>query len=44
MIESKDPETDEKLDIDQLIGESITQLWVKANVNWLHVVFIFLQE
>jgi hypothetical protein len=26
MIESKDPETDEKLDIDQLIGESITQL------------------
>ena len=26
MIESEDPETGEKLDIDQLIAESITQL------------------
>ena len=33
MIESEDPETGEKLDIDQLIAESIVQLWVKADVN-----------
>ena len=35
MIESEDPETGEKLDIDQLIAESIVQLWVKVDVSWV---------